>query len=425
MRLFLFLLLGVIGAIVGGSYLLQAGPTKIAYFTSPVETRNIVESVSATGSAEPLDVFYVQSETMGIVDQVMVTYNDPVTAGQPLAKISSDMQRVRLESALADLSTSETGLLAAEAGIETARTAVRQAELQLTASRRSYSDAESQAQKDLIPKAQLEMRSDLVKAAETGVEHAQSQVKQAEAGYEAAKSKKESATVGIKAANLELKKTELRAPADGIILNMNCKVGDTVGRPRLAITEPSPAIFEIARPLDKMRAVVRVNEVDYSKVRVGQQVHFTVDAYPQVRFEASVAQIRNSATNDRSSVSYDTVIEFDNKRDPQSNEWMVRPRATCRADILVRSVQNVLAIPNDAILFSPPQGKFDIPSIQAGEQLVWIERNDGSIAPRKVKLGISDGYFTEVVAGDISAGENVVIGAPASSEGIKLPTFGP
>ncbi|MBY0586429.1 HlyD family efflux transporter periplasmic adaptor subunit [bacterium] len=425
MRLFLLILLSIIGVIVGGSYLLQAGPAKVAYFTSPAETRNIIESVSATGSAEPLDVFYVQCETMGLVDEVMVTYNDAVQAGQPLAKVSSEMQRVRLESALADLGTSETGLLAAEAGIETARTAVRQAELQLAAARRGYSDAESQAQKDLIPKAQLDMRSDLVKAAETGVEHAQSQVKQAEAGYESAKSKKESATVGIKAANLELKKTELRAPADGIILNMNCKVGDTVGRPRLALTEPSPAIFEVARPLDKMRAVVRVNEVDYSRVRVGLPVQFTVDAYPQTRFEARVVQIRNSATNDRSSVSYDTVIEFDNKRDPQSNEWMVRPRATCRADILVRSVQNVLAVPNDALLFSPPQGQVEIPAVETGQQLVWVESKDSSISPRKIKTGITDGFFTEIVSGDLEAGENIVIGAPASSEGIKLPTFGP
>ncbi len=424
MRLFLVLLLGVIAAIVGGSYLLQAGPSKVAYFGSPVERRSIVEAVSATGSAEPTEVFYVQSETMGLVDEILVTYNDKVQAGQPLAKISSDMQRVRLESALADLGTSETGMLAAEAGIEAAKTAVRQAELQLAAARRSYSDAEDQAQKDLIPKAQLEMRSDLVKAAETGVEHAQSQVKQAEAALEAAKSKRESATVGIKAANLELKKTELKAPADGVILNVNCKIGDTVGRPRLALTEPSPAIFEIARPLDKMRAVVRVNEVDYSRVRVGQAVQFTVDAYPNTKFDARVVQIRNSATSDRSSVSYDTVIEFDNKHDPQSNEWMVRPRATCRADILVRSVENVLAVPNDALLFSPPQGKFDIPSVEPGEQLVWIETSEGVIEPRKIKVGITDGFYTEILAGDLTPGETVVTGMPASSEGIKVPSFG-
>jgi HlyD family secretion protein len=424
MRLFLLLLVGIISAIVAGSYLLQAGPAKVAFFTAPVETRSIVESVSATGSAEPLEVFYVQSEAMGIVDEVLVTYNDAVQGGQPLAKISSDMQRVKLEGALADLGTSETGMLAAEAGIESARTAVRQAELQLAAARRGYSDAENQAQKDLIPKAQLDMRADLVKAAETGVEHAQSQVKQAEAALEAAKSKREAATVGIKAANLELKKTELRAPADGVVLNISCKIGDTVGRPRLALTEPSPAIFEIARPLDKMRAVVRVNEVDYSRVRVGQSVQFTVDAYPSASFAGQVVQIRNSATSDRSSVSYDTVIEFENKKDPQTNEWMIRPRATCRADILVRSVEKVLAVPNDALLFSPPQGKFEIPRVDPGEQLVWVEAAGGSITPRKVKVGITDGFYTEIISGDLISGENVVTGMPASSEGIKVPAFG-
>ena len=98
MRFFLLILLALIGAIVGGSYLLKAAPEKTRYYTADVERRTIVESVAATGNAEPLEVFYVQSEILGIVDQVLATYNDVVEQGQVLAKISSEIQRVKLES---------------------------------------------------------------------------------------------------------------------------------------------------------------------------------------------------------------------------------------------------------------------------------------------------------------------------------------
>ncbi|MBX9655463.1 efflux RND transporter periplasmic adaptor subunit [bacterium] len=424
MRFFLLVLIGLIGAIVGGSYLLQASPEKMRYYTAEVERRTIVESVAATGNAEPLEIFYVQCEIMGIVDQIVATYNDAVEQGQVLAKISSEIQRVKLESALADLETAETGLKTAEAGIEAARLAEKQAELQLNTAKRFLNDAQTQAQEELIPKTQVENRGDIVKQAEAGVEVARVHVKQAEAAYETAKSKRESANVGIRAANLELNKTELRSPAAGIILNVNCKIGDTVGRPRLSLSEPSPALFEIARSLDKMRAVVRVNEVDYSRVKVGQSVQFTVDAYPDLKFEGKVVQIRNSATSDRTAVNYDTVIEFENKHDPSSNEWMIRPRATCRADILVRRVDDALAVPNDALLFSPPPGQEEIPSVASGENLVWTVNASGKLIPHKVKIGVSDGFWTQIITGDLDVGQKVVTGQPASSESFKMPTIG-
>jgi HlyD family secretion protein len=424
MRWFLFLLVALIGTIVGGSYYLQAGPEAPDYYVTPTKRTTISESVSATGHAEPMEVIYVQSEIMGVVDQVLTTHNDVVAQGQVLAKISSDIQQVKLEGALADLETSETGIKAAEAGIEAARFAQKQAEIQLNAAKRSYNDAEALGQEELIPKAQLDTRSDLVKAAEATVELARSHVKQAEAAYEAARSKKEAAGVAIRAANLELNKAELKAPTAGIVLNVNCKVGDTVGRPKFALTEPSPAIFEIARPLDRMRAIVRVNEVDYSRVAIGQSVTFNVDAYPNENFAGKVVQIRNSATADRTAVNYDTVIEFENRKDPTSGEWMIRPRATCRADIMIRKVDDVLAVPNDALLFSPPPGSADIPSLKQGESLVWVKNANGSIEPRRVTAGVSDGFWTQIVSGDLDVNDDVVTGTPASNEGIKIPTFG-
>lgn len=424
MRFFLLALVVVIVSIVGGSYFLQASPQQQRYFTSKVERRTVVESVSATGNAEPLEVLYVQSEILGVVDQMLVTYNDAVVEGQPLAKISSDLQRVKLESALADLETAETGLKAAGAGLEAARAGEQQAQSTLDAARRMFQEAKTQVENDLIPPAQLEALADRVKAAEAGLELVRSQTKAANANVEMAQRKQESANVGIRAANLELNKTELKSPAAGVVLNVNCKIGDTVGRPRFALNESSPALFEIARPLDRMRAVVRVNEVDISKVRVGQNVQFSVDSYTDETFTGVVVRIRNSATGDRSAVSYDTEIEFDNRRESGGSDWMIRPRATCRAEILISQVEEALAVPNDALLFSPPPGLVEIPSVPLGQRLVWVLAAGNKIEPRAITTGVSDGFWTEVVSGNMAAGESVVTGIPASSEGIKIPAFG-
>jgi HlyD family secretion protein len=412
--------------IVGANYFLQTGPQKIDFYTGRTEIRTIVESVSATGSAEPLEVYYVQSEILGVVDQVLATYNDEVSPGQVLAKISSDIQRVKLESALADLEASESAEKTAAAGVEAAQAAKKAAEAELDAARRMYEEAKTsfETTPPLIPKTKLDAQLDLYKKAQAGLELAQSQVHQAAANLEAAHSKVESARVGIKAAQLEISKAELKSPASGIVLNVNCRVGDTVGRPKLNLSEPSPALFEIASPLNRMRAIVRVSEVDYSRVKVGQPVRFTVDAYPDDPFEGRVVQIRNSANAERTAVAYDTVVEFDNRRDERTGEWMVRPRATCRADVLIRSVEGVLAAPNDALLFSPPPNVASIPETQSGESLVWVLRPNGALEPRRVRTGVSDGFWTEILSGELEAGEVVVTGVPASSQGIAIPKFG-
>lgn len=437
MRTFLIALVAVIVGIVGGSYFLQSGPKQIDYYQSPVEVRDIVESVSATGMAEPLEVFYVQSEVLGVVASIEKTYNDPVEEGDVLAKLSSDLQQVKVESAAADLMAARSAKETAQAGVEAAEAAKRAAEAGLDAARRMLERIEKVEGGGIAPIAVNEQK-DLIKKAEAGLEVADSQIRQAKAGLSAAESKEQAAKVGVKAAELELKKTILTAPTTGTILNVNCRVGDTVGRPKLNLSETSPAIFEIATPLDKMQAIVRVNEVDYSRVKVGQKVKFTVDAYPDVEFDAKVEQIRNSANSERTAVAYDTVISFTNRHTPDapkdgvssvgakaaSGSWMIRPRATCRANILIRQVDKVLAVPNDALLFSPPPNVAEIPAVELGQSLVWVATDSGGLEHRVIQTGITDGFWTEVVAGTLKDGEQVVTGVPASEEGISMPTFG-
>ena len=426
MRVLFLGLIAVIGLVVAGSYALKADPGDVAYFDAAIERRAIVETVAATGSAEPLQLYLVQSEIPGVVSEVLATFNQRVKRGEILARLGSEIQQVQLEKAMADLDAAQAAERTAEVGVELARSAERAATADLDAARRMYQEAESNYKQDtpLVPKTKVDQAMDMLKKAQAGFESAQQQIAQAMAQFEAAKSRAEAARVGIKASQLELSKAELRSPVDGTILKMSCKVGDMVGRPKLSLTEPTDALFEVAVPMDRMQAIVLVNEVDYSRVRTGQMVKFTVDAYPDVTFEGKVTEVRNSVRSDRTSIAYDTVVEFENRRDPTTEEWMVRPRATCRADILVRSVEDVIATPNDALLFSPPAGVAELPATGSGESLLWVRGEGNTIEPRKVRTGVTDGFYTQIIAGDVKPGDRVVTGAPVSATGFKIPGLG-
>lgn len=489
MRLLLSLLALVIVGIVGVGYYDRFRPAGAEFFTATVTRADITESVAVTGSAEPTDVHVVQSQVPGMVQEVLVDYNEPVQKDQVLARLVSDIQRVQVMQA-------EAGLKASKA--------------ELDAARREYETAAEMSKKDLIPQSKVDSSLD--------------QFRKAEAQFDAA-------TSAVELARLGLQKTALSSTLEGVVLNVNVRVGDTVGLPRVALMGGNSALFEIAAPLDRMRAIVNVSEADYSRVKVGQSVTFTIDAYPAERFEAHVAQIRNAPTAGETAVSYGTVLEFDNRRDtieltqgpegvsfplklrtnatetavvgkngpalelavasgPDSADplqaatevlthellgpptttpagepglrpdvptpslaigpasgssdyivtvrgvdqatlahrldrflpWMVKPRATISADIQIQKAQNVLAVRNSALLYTPSNFDEEIPSVRDDERLVWIPGPDGRPAPRKVKIGITDGIITQIVEGNIREADEVITGEPLEDSSLlRLP----
>ena len=419
----LFVLAVVICALVVGQYYVTANPTVVAYTFEQVRRADIVEAVAVTGNAEPVEVRNVESQSLGVVQEVLVDYNDEVTEGQVLARLSSDIERVQLSQAETQLKAAKAGVRLADATVDTAQAGVRAAEAAVSAARRELERTTTISAKELIQKAKVDSAQDLVNKAEAGLAEALSRVKQAEAAKTQAEDLVEEASVAVHLANLRLEKTELKANMTGIVLNRSIRVGDAVGRPKFSLTQPSSALFEIAKSLDHMRAIVSVNEADYSRVKKGLKATFTVDTYPDEIFEATVVQIRNSPTSDRTAVNYATVLEFENRRDPNTGEWMVRPRSTVSADIEIRKVENVTAVPNAALLYSPENFDLDLPPVGKGEALVWVQAPEGKPQPKVIRMGITDGVWTQVLGGELESGTNVITSEPVvdRSSGFKLP----
>lgn len=420
MRTFLVLLILLISAIVGVNYYHTLHPTRLNYFTDKAKRRSITESVAVTGYAEPIDVKVVQSELPGLVEEVLVDFNDTVKEGQVLARLSSDMQRIQLLKAESDVQTARASVMRGDAATQAAQAGLMAAEADLDAAKRSLDTAAAIGSEKLIPTSKVDSQRDQVRKAEAGYSESKSRIKQAEAGKAEAESHLKAAEVALQLAQIALKKTELKATRDGIILNKDIRVGDTVGRPQFSLTEPAPALFQISAPLEKMQAIVKVGEADYSRVKVGQSATFRIDAYPDDVFEAKVKQIRNAPNNDRTAVSYATVLEFNNRKDPRTHEWMVKPRSTVNADIMVRKVENVLSVPNAALLFSP--SGVTIPDVLGGKTLVWRINAEGRPEPIEIVTGVTDGLYTEVVSGKLTENETVITGEPAvQNQGFSLP----
>ena len=299
------------------------------------------------------------------------------------------------------------------------------AESDLSAARREYETAAKNQQANLIPQSKVDSALDLVRSAEAGVAQAKALVAQAEAQRLQAQNNAEVAKVAIELANLHLDKSELRSNMEGIVLDRDIRVGETVGRPKVSLTESSPALFKIAAPLDRMRAIVKVSEADYSRVKLNQNATFTIDAYPDQLFDAKVIQIRNAPNSDRTAVSYATVLEFDNRRDADSGEWMVKPRSTVSADIEVRKAGDVLLVPNSALLYTPALFDREIPKVEGDQRLVWVLGATGEPEPKVISTGISDGIVTEVTGGPLKEGDEVITGEPIVEQtSFQLPFSG-
>jgi HlyD family secretion protein len=418
LRLLLFLLVvGVVG-LLGHGYYNQLFPKEKEYFTEKVVKMDVVEQVAVSGAAEPLERRIVQADIPqgAVVEEVFVDYNSPVKKGQVLARLADDEQRVRYEQAKIAVDAAEAMKKAAEAGLQTAKSALTIAQAKEEDSRRTKANV-NQLDEGVVS-SDSRSRADLgVKGAVAGVAVAQGEIKRTIALSAQADQNIENAKRLLRLAEMQIEKTTLKSPIDGYVFNMDVHVGDIIGLPKFVMMEGSGAPFEIASPPEEMQAVVKLSEADYSRVRVGQKVTFTVEAYPEEKFTGEVTQIRNAPTNDRTATTYPTVIRFKNRKD-KNGEWMIRPRATVSADIRIREEKNKLVVPNAALLFAPSTKQTEeIPALGEGEGIVWLSHGHGRMSPRKIKKGITNGSYTQILSGELKEGDPLITAEPAKNGG--------
>ena len=294
----------------------------------------------------------------------------------------------------------------------------------------AVSDAEAKlARRKEMFASKIISKEDLDTAQAT-YDEAVAELQAAEAQHDAAEHNIQSAEAALRAANtnvtmfqdevdlslaslnqsrIDLAHTRITAPVDGTVVARRMDVGQTV-----AASFQAPTIFEIAQDLTKMQVDTNVAESDVGRLAVDQQATFTVDAYPATVFKGRVSQIRKAPINVQNVITYDAVIEVGNP------DLKLFPGMTANVTILTQRAENVLKVPNAALRFRPPEslieGSTAVSKPQAGNlATVYIAAPESKVRPVPVKLGITDGNFTEIEAVGLSANQQVIVGITTST----------
>lgn len=358
------------------------------YQTVAAKTGSLTVTVSATGVVNPVDQIQVGSEISGTVKSVNVDFNDHVTRGQVLAVIDADQLQAQAERAQATLN-------AAEADV-----ASKQAALNLAESNQARTA--TLAAHSVVSPQQLETGASGLQQAQAALNASQAQVKVAQADLAADQN--------------QLSKATITSPIDGVVLERNIDPGQTV-----AASFQAPVLFTIANDLTQMQLLVDIDEADAGTVKEGQNATFTVEAYPNERFNAKVTQLRLDPETVSGVVTYKAVMSVDNAK------LLLRPGMTVATDVVVDQVDHGLLIANATLRYTPPAatsgGNFltrmfgatapkpQTPAQAAGGQKqVWVLRNGTPVAV-PVTAGLTDGAWTAVTAGDIQAGDQIITAA--------------
>lgn len=392
------LLLAVLG---GGGFVAftrwqaAAAEPPVRYRTEPARTGNLTVTVTATGQLQPTRTVDVGSEVSGIIDAVLVNYNDYVKVGQVLAKINTE----KLEAQVAQ---DRASLESARAKVQDAKVTVEEteAEYKRIQAARERSNGQLPSQHDL----------DTAKAAygraKVAVITTQAAVTQTEA------------TLSADLTNLS--KAVIKSPVDGIVLARNVEPGQTI-----AASFSVTTMFQLAEDLSRMKLQVNIDEADVGQVKEGQAVSFTVDAYPGRSFPGRITQLRYQSTTTNNVVTYLAVISVENK------ELLLRPGMTATATITVQSLKDALLVPNVALRFVPatgpgPQGDQRSffrklmpgpPPRQAQTAQVAEESKGAKVYVLKdmhpvevaVEAGATNGKVTEIHSDAITAGAALVV----------------
>ena len=362
-------------AVAGISIRLFGGSTakhKVTYETATVIKGEISESITATGTIEPVTEVEVGTQVSGIIDKIYADYNSVVTKGQLIA----EMDRVTLQSEVASQ-----------------RAAYNGAKAEYEYQRKNYERNRGLHEKQLISDTDYE---------------------QSVYNYEKAKSSYESSQASLAKAERNLSYATITSPIDGVVINRAVEEGQTV-----ASGFETPTLFTIAADLTQMQVVADVDEADIGGVKDGQRVTFSVDAYPNDTFEGVVTQIRlgeDSSTSSGSSGTSGTVVTYEVVISAPNPDLKLKPRLTANVTIYTLDRKNVLSVPARALRFTPEKpliGENDIVKDCESEHKLWTREGNTFIA-HPVTVGISNGVNTEIVNG-IDEGATVVTEATIGS----------
>jgi HlyD family secretion protein len=387
------LIVGLIGA-GASAYFVTRADTPPQVSTVAVTRGEIVETVMATGTVAAVTTVQVGSQVSGTVAWLGADFNSVVHKGQVIAKLDPSLLEAQLRQSRANLAK-------AQADVERAR-------VQLTDANQKYARAAQLAAKQILARSDLDAATLSVESGEADVHAAQAQLAQAEAA--------------LYQNEVNVAHAIITAPIDGIVVGRSVDVGQTV-----AASLQSPTLFEIAADLTKMQVKASVDESDMGRVRAGESVSFTVDAYPDETFTGTVCQVRLQPTVVQNVTTYTSIINVANP------DLKLKPGMTASIRILIARRTDALRVANAALRFRPTAAMFAAlgsqkpgarsqepgirslePGVRSQDKAVWTYSN-GRLTAVPVRLGLSDGTTTELLDAPIQAGTLVVTGITLDS----------
>ena len=350
---------GAVVLIALAVWLLSGGKKeeKVSFETAKIEKQDIHTSITATGTIEPVTSVTVGTQVSGIVAKLYVDYNSVVKKGQVIAELDKTNLISELNRAKADLSSAQSTL--------------------------NYETANFKRYQTLFDKG-------LVSA---------NDYENARLTYDKARQTVASSRESVQKAQTNLGYATITSPIDGVVLSKSVEEGQTV-----AASFNTPELFTIAQDLTDMRVIADIDEADIGGVKEGQHVSFTVDAFPDDKFEGQVTQVRQQATTSSNVVTYQVVISAPNK------DLKLMPGLTANVTIFTLELNNVLAVPTKALRFTPNEAL-----LQEGQQIadteaphkVWTMEGN-TFKAHAVETGTTNGMLTEIVSG-IGEGTEVLI----------------
>jgi HlyD family secretion protein len=371
------------------------------YKTEKIDRGNITMTVTATGTISAVTTVQVGSQVSGVISRLYANFNSHVTKNQLLAELDPTPMQAQVEQRRADVT---------KAQVETANARI------------TYERQRRLEGAGLTAQAELD-------AARAQYETAQAQVQQAAAA--------------LRQAQTNLQYTKILSPIDGVVIDRQYDVGQTV-----AASFQAPTLFSIAQDLEKLQVQADVDQSDIGRIQVGQVARFNVDAFPDREFRGHISEIRLNAGVNQNVVSYPVIIEVANPGE------LLKPKMTANVTIEVAQVSDVLRVANAALRFRPPDAKDDKSAAttssggdntdrrtiamggrqggaagaagafggglgQGGQrpkrpQTIYIMGEDKKLKPAQIRTGISDGRYTEIVEGDVKPGDLVVVGLATS-----------
>ncbi len=330
---------------------------KVEFETAKVVKQDIQTSITATGTIEPVTSVTVGTQVSGIVSKLYVDYNSEVKRGQIIAELDKTNLISELNRAKADLSSAQSTL--------------------------NYETANYNRYKTLYEKG-------LVSA---------NDYENARLTYDKARQTVASSKENVQKAQTNLGYATITSPIDGVVLSKSVEEGQTV-----AASFNTPELFTIAQDLTDMRVIADIDEADIGGVKEGQRVSFTVDAFPDDKFEGEVTQVRQQATTESNVVTYEVVISAPNK------DLKLKPGLTANVTIFTLEKNNVLAAPAKALRFIPNEALLSkdqkIEDVEAPTKVWTMEGN--TFKAHAVQTGTTNGITTEIVSG-ISEGTEVLV----------------